>query len=58
VLNPGAVFGIGPGQRGFFVGFTVLALVFAWSCRQVDDRARPIRHAAIGLLIGGGLGNL
>lgn len=59
VLNPGAVFGIGPGKRYFFVGFTVLALVFglgmfaAWTTPK--DRSA---HAAIGLLLGGGLGNL
>jgi len=59
VLNPGAVFGIGPGQRGFFVGFTVLALVFGMVMfAKWTTAARPIRHAAIGLLIGGGLGNL
>jgi signal peptidase II len=59
VLNPGAVFGMGPGQRSFFVGFTVIALAFGlgmfakWT-RPTDHFA----HAAIGLLIGGGLGNL
>jgi len=59
VLNPGAVFGIGPGQRWFFVAFTVVALGFGlmmfakWTTSR--DRAA---HAAIGLLIGGGLGNL
>lgn len=59
VLNPGAVFGIGPGQRWFFVAFTVVALSFGmlmfakWTAPK--DR---FAHAAIGLLIGGGLGNL
>lgn len=59
VLNPGAVFGSGPGQRGFFIGFTVIALGFAlamfakWTLAQ--DRWA---HAGIGMLIGGGLGNL
>lgn len=59
VLNPGAVFGSGPGQRGFFIGFTVIALGFAlamfgkWTLAQ--DRWA---HAGIGLLVGGGLGNL
>lgn len=59
VLNPGAVFGMGPGQRAFFVSFTVVALgfglaMFAKWTRPTDHFA----HAAIGLLIGGGLGNL
>lgn len=59
VLNPGAVFGIGPGQRWFFIAFTVVALAFGllmfakWTTAK--DR---FAHAAIGLLIGGGLGNL
>lgn len=59
VLNPGAVFGIGPGQRWFFIAFTVVALTFGllmfakWTTPK--DRWA---HAAIGLLIGGGLGNL
>ena len=59
VLNPGAVFGIGPGKRAFFVGFTVLALVFgmAMFAKWTSPRDR-FAHAAIGLLIGGGLGNL
>jgi len=59
VLNPGAVFGIGPGKRWFFVSFTVGAMVagvalFAKGTRA-DQRAA---HVAIGLLISGGLGNL
>jgi signal peptidase II len=59
VLNPGAVFGVGPGQRWFFVVFTALALVFGvymfarWT--RAGDRSA---HAAIGLLLAGGLGNL
>lgn len=59
VLNPGAVFGIGPGQRWFFVAFTVVALGFGllmfakWTTAK--DR---FAHTAIGLLVGGGLGNL
>lgn len=59
VLNPGAVFGIGPGQRGFFIGFTVLALVFGLAMFAKWTGPRDyFAHASIGLLIGGGLGNL
>lgn len=59
VLNPGAVFGTGPGKRWFFVGFTIVALgfglfMFAKWCSTRDTWA----HAGIGLLIGGGIGNL
>jgi len=59
VLNPGAVFGIGPGQRWFFVGFTLLALVFGLMmfARWTGPRDR-LAHVGIGLLLGGGLGNL
>jgi signal peptidase II len=61
VLNPGAVFGIGAGKRVFFIVFTVLALGFglwmfgAWTRPGGRDR---VAHAAIGLLLAGGLGNL
>lgn len=59
VLNPGAVFGSGPGQRGFFIGFTVLALGFAiMMFARWTSRADHFAHVAIGLLIGGGIGNL
>jgi signal peptidase II len=59
VLNPGAVFGIGPGQRWFFIAFTVVALAFGllMFAKWTAPRDRWA-HAAIGLLIGGGLGNL
>jgi signal peptidase II len=59
VLNPGAVFGTGPGKRWFFVGFTIVALgfglfMFAKWCTTRDTWA----HVGIGLLLGGGVGNL
>jgi len=59
VLNSGAVFGAGQGRRHFFIGFTVVALLFAlvmfafWTTPR--DR---ISHAAIGLVLAGGIGNL
>lgn len=59
VLNPGAVFGVGSGQRWFFVGFTVLALAFAGWIFGAWTRAKDRwAHAAIGLIVAGGLGNL
>lgn len=59
VLNPGAVFGVGPGQRVFFVTFTVVALSFAMFMFAKWTTARDAwAHIALGLLIGGGLGNL
>lgn len=59
VLNPGAVFGTGPGKRWYFVGFTVAALVLAgvaWF-RWIGARDRWAQ-VALGLLVSGGLGNL
>jgi len=58
VLNPGAVFGMGAGQRSFFMFFTAFAIVccLAMFVRWVSDRDR-LAQAAIGLVISGGLGN-
>ena len=59
VLNPGAVFGIGAGKRWVFVGFTVLAIAFAgWMFAGWTTRRDWGTHAALGLLVSGGLGNL
>ncbi|MEM1185053.1 MAG: signal peptidase II [Planctomycetota bacterium] len=59
VLNPGAVFGIGAGKRWVFVGFTVAAIAFAgWMFAKWTGPRDRWAHAAIGLLVAGGLGNL
>ncbi|MFO0831285.1 MAG: signal peptidase II [Phycisphaerales bacterium] len=59
VLNPGAVFGIGAGKRWFFVIFTVVAIAVGLWMFATWTRARDrLSHAAIGLILGGGLGNL
>ena len=59
VLNPGAVFGIGAGKRWFFVGFTAGALGLAiWMFGAWTKPRDYVAHAAIGLLVSGGLGNL
>ena len=59
VLNPGAVFGIGPGKRWFFIAFTVAAMVAGVALFARGTRANQrAAHVAIGLLISGGLGNL
>lgn len=59
VLNPGAVFGVGPGKRWFFIVFTGIALTFGmWMFARWTRSRDTIAHAAIGLLMGGGLGNL
>lgn len=59
VLNPGAVFGMGAGQRAFFITFTMLAVGFAVWMFALGTRAKDRwAHVGIGLLIAGGLGNL
>ncbi len=59
VLNPGAVFGIGPGQRFFFIGFTGVALAFGlWIFSTWTTPRDRLAHAAIGLVLAGGIGNL
>ncbi len=59
VLNSGAVFGTGSGRRWFFVTFTVFALGFAtfFFARWTSRRDRTT-HAAIALVISGGIGNM
>jgi len=59
VVNRGAVFGVGPGQRWFFMGFSALAvtaafLVFAFRTR----RGQHLAHIAIACVLAGALGNL
>ena len=59
VLNPGAVFGIGAGQRWFFVVFTVIACIVAVTLFVRWTRAQDwLAHSGFGLIIAGGLGNL
>ena len=59
VLNRGAVFGIGQGQRFAFVMFTMVAIVVAISVFGWWTRSRAVvAHVAIGLILAGGLGNL
>ena len=59
VLNPGAVFGVGAGQRWFFVVFTLAAGSFAtWLFCTWTRRQDWLAHSAIALILAGGLGNL
>ncbi|MFZ2873882.1 MAG: signal peptidase II [Phycisphaerales bacterium] len=59
VLNPGAVFGVGAGQRVVFIIFTCFAMGFAMYMFARWTVARDwSSHAALGMLISGGLGNL
>ncbi|MGV6814537.1 MAG: signal peptidase II [Phycisphaerales bacterium] len=59
VLNPGAVFGIGAGQRWFFVIFTIIAVILSVALFIKWTKANDwVAHFGFGLIIGGGLGNL
>lgn len=59
VLNSGAVFGAGQGQRWLFVGFTVAALAFAlFMFARWTREDQWLSHSAIALIIAGGVGNL
>lgn len=59
VLNSGAVFGAGQGRRWFFIGFTLVALAFAFFMfvRWHDPKDR-FSIAALAMIVSGGLGNL
>lgn len=59
VLNPGAVFGAGPGQRWAFISFTAVTLLFAayvFACWT--RRGQWLTQTALALVIAGGVGNL
>ena len=59
VLNGGAIFGAGQGMRALFIAFTGVALLFAlWLFACKTDRRDWLSHAAVGLVISGGIGNL
>lgn len=59
VVNRGAVFGLAPNQRWFFIGFTAIALIvglgaFAW----ITGPRQWLAHIGIALVLAGGIGNL
>lgn len=59
VLNPGAVFGIGAGQRTVFIAFTAVALAIgAWAFARWTRPRDYASHAALGLIAAGGVGNV
>lgn len=59
VLNPGAVFGFGPGQRWFFIAFTLLAMGLAlWAFATWTRPRDRWAHVGLGLVLSGGFGNL
>lgn len=59
VINRGAVFGIGPNRRFFFIAFTLGALaVGLFVFGRLTGRDHRLAHIAIGLILAGGIGNL
>ncbi|GJM19587.1 MAG: hypothetical protein DHS20C14_18000 [Phycisphaeraceae bacterium] len=59
VLNEGAVFGMAAGQRFFFIGFTIVAIGFClWMFASWTGARDRWAHAAIALVVAGGVGNL
>ena len=57
-LNPGALFGIGAGLAPVFIGASVIALLFVLYLFASSGRGRWSMHIALGLVLGGALGNL
>ncbi len=57
-LNPGALFGIGAGFAPIFVGASVLALLFVLYLFANTGASRWTMHIALGLVLGGAIGNL
>lgn len=59
VLNRGAVFGVGPGHRWFFIVFTVLAVVVAVGAFAFrTGRRQVLIHVSLAFILAGALGNL
>jgi len=59
VLNEGAVFGIGAGWRAAFIALTLVAVGFGvWVFGAWSGPRDRLAHASVGLVLGGGLGNL
>ncbi|MDH7500267.1 MAG: signal peptidase II [candidate division NC10 bacterium] len=63
LLNPGAAFGFlsrwHPSFRNpFFIGISVLAILFVFLYYWRQGRARPLFTLGLGLIAGGALGNL
>ena len=56
--NEGALFGIGPGMRWLFIAASVLAFAFVLYLFSQSSRRRWSLHIALGLILGGAMGNL
>lgn len=59
VLNKGAVFGLGAGKRWVFIVFTGVAICLGlWAFGRWTHARERLSHAAIALVLAGGLGNV
>jgi len=58
VRNPGAAMGLFPVNRWTLVGVSILASVFLISLLLTTGHAHRLRRIAMGLILGGALGNL
>lgn len=57
--NPGAAFGLFPRGQVFFIGVTVLLIgVGVWAPLVMDAKRWSLGHIGLGVLVGGGIGNL
>jgi signal peptidase II len=57
-LNPGAVFGLGAGQRWLFVCVSIAAIAFLSWLFASSERKQYAYHILLGMLLAGVLGNL
>lgn len=57
-LNPGALFGMGKGLTPLFIGASILAVGFVVFLFIHSTRDRRTLHLALGLILGGALGNM
>ena len=57
-LNPGAVFGVGPGLAPLFILISLIAIGFVVYVFMNTQRRQWVMHIALGLILAGAMGNL
>ena len=58
VENPGAVAGLGAGKTALLLGASLAALVFVGWMFVSSEKKNHVCHLALGLILGGALGNM
>jgi len=59
IRNPGAAFGLLPGGQALFIPLSLLLIgVGVWAPLTLEMRRFGVGHLGLGLLVGGGMGNL